>query len=569
MDNDIRVGLYARVRSERQAEEDTIASQLDVLRRRIADDGHTLEEALCFIEDGYSGSTWVRPGLEQLRDLAYCGGIDQVYVLAPDRLARNYAHQAVLLEEWGRCQVAVVFCNRDKQPSSPEEEMLVQMQGMFAEYERAKILERTRRGKRFAVRQGKVSALAHAPFGYRYVSKRDGDGEARYDIVPEQAQVVRSMFDWVGLQGLSLGEVVRRLADSDIVTVTGKPRWDRATIHGILTNPAYTGKARFGKTRLVPRTPGRRPKRGDPPIPRRSKVARPTDPEEQEPIPVPALISDALFAVVAERLQENQRRHRAQKNGAEFLLGGLLVCHRCGSAYCGRRQPRRDGDRYVYSRCLGTDAYRHGGTALCDNPSVRGEVEDLVWSDVCALLQDPDRLRREWQRRGEQPTQNTTETGRLQESIGQLKQRMGRLLDAYESGFLEKAEFQTRMSRLKERPDREQETLAGYHKQTPPEDELRMLVEQFEGFASQIRNRLAEREFETKRQLLRLLIQRIEVDTDTIRIVYKVQHHPFVVSPERRGFLQHCLKFRTTTSRFGIRLHNTYEVTLNASAGTP
>src|SRR5688572_20639593 len=196
MDRTLSVALYARVSSQQQADELTIHSQIAALRQRIAQDGHALEDERCFLDEGYSGSTLVRPALERLRDLLHCGGVDRLYVHSPDRLARNYAWQIVLLDEFSRQGVEVVFLNDDPQQPTAEKTLLWQVQGMIAEYERAKILERTRRGRRFAARQGKVSALAHAPYGYRYVCKSEGDGEARYDIVLEEAQRVREWFTW-------------------------------------------------------------------------------------------------------------------------------------------------------------------------------------------------------------------------------------------------------------------------------------------------------------------------------------------------------------------------------------
>ena len=339
-----RAALYARVSSEQQAAELTIGSQVAVLRARIRADGLSLDKELCFLDEGCSGTTLVRPALERLRDLAYCGAVDRLYVHSPDRLARQYAYQFVLLEEFRKHQVEVVFLNDIAPTDSPEGHLLVQMQGMIAEFERAKILERTRRGRRFAAQQGKVSALAHAPFGYRYVSKHEAGGAARYEVIPEQAELVREMFAWVALEGLSLAEVCRRLYERGVPTATGRPRWDTATVRGILSNPAYGGTAKFGKTRLVPRHEQRRPRRGDPATPRYDKVTRPTADHEQESIPVPALVSAELIAATAEQLAENRRRYRAHKQGAEFLLSGLLVCGRCGSAYCGRRH-RPDGKK--------------------------------------------------------------------------------------------------------------------------------------------------------------------------------------------------------------------------------
>lgn len=552
MDDTLSVALYARVSSQRQAEELTIQSQVAALQERIRQDGLVVDEALCFLDEGYSGSTLQRPALERLRDMAYCGGIDRVYVHSPDRLARKYAYQFLLLEELKKHDVEVLFLNHDSQNQSPEGDLLLQMQGMIAEYERAKILERTRRGRRFAARQGKVTAIAHAPYGYRYMPKRESDGEARYDIVLDEARLVKEMFVWVGMEGLSLGDVVRRLAERGVPTATGKTRWDRATLRGILTHPAYTGTAKYPKTRLFPRTAGRRPKRGDPPTPRQEKVARSTSPEEQESIRVPAIVSQELFDAVADRLEENRRRYREQKKGAEFLLSGLLVCHGCGSAYCGRRIRRANRTRapYVYYRCLGTDKYRHGGEAICTNKSVNGEeLEESVWSDVASLLKDPGRMRREFERRLERPPSEDFDVTHLEKSIKQLKHRITRLIDAYENGWLEKSDFEPRIRRVRDRLAREQQALAQHQRDASSDEELRLLVGHFERFAEQIGAGLQQADLATKRKLLRLLIQRIEVDEDEVRVVYKVQPHPFVLSPASRGFLQDCLDFRLTASR--------------------
>ena len=547
MEDRLSIALYARVSSQRQADELTIQSQLAALKKRIQDDELKLSEELCFLDEGYSGATLVRPALERLRDVAWAGGIDRLFVHSPDRLARKYAYQVVLLEEFKKQDVDVVFLNHDpEQHPSAESELLLQMQGMISEYERAKILERTRRGRRFAARQGKVSAIAHAPYGYRYVSKHEGDGEARWDVLLEGAKLVKEMFTWVGLEGSSLSDVVGRLAEREIPSPTGKARWDRATVRGILLNPAYTGTARYGKTRLLPRKTGHRAKRGDPEIPRREKVAQATPIEEQEPITVPAIVSCELFDAVGEQLEENRRRHRRQKHGAEFLLGGLLTCHRCGSAYCGRRLPRKGStERYVYYRCIGTDKYRFGGEAICNNKSVNGDrLETSVWGDVCALLQNPDRLRQEFEHRLARPTTEAFDTSHLADSIARLKRRIARLIDAYENDWLDKSDFEPRIRRAKERLLREEKTLAEYNRDVASEEELRLLIGEFETFAGQITDGLDDADLQTKRNLLRLLVKRIEVDEDEVRIVYKVQPHPFVPSPARRGgFLQDCLKF--------------------------
>ena len=176
--NTTHPAIYARVSSEQQATTHTIASQVAALQERVATDGLALSEMMQFLDEGYSGGTLVRPALERLRDLVAAGAVDRLYVHSPDRLARKYAYQVLLVEEFQRMGVEVIFLNRAL-GRSPEDDLLLQVQGMMAEYERAKIVERHRRGKLHAARAGAVNVLSGAPYGYRYVPKYAGGGQAR------------------------------------------------------------------------------------------------------------------------------------------------------------------------------------------------------------------------------------------------------------------------------------------------------------------------------------------------------------------------------------------------------
>jgi site-specific DNA recombinase len=242
----VHAAIYARVSSEQQAKANTIASQVAALKERLKADGFVLDEESCFIDEGHSGGTLVRPALERLRDVAYAGGIDRLYVHSPDRLARKYAYQVLLVDELRRHGVEIIFLNHSL-GTTPEEDLLLQVQGMIAEYERAKILERSRRGKRHAARRGAVSVLSGAPYGYSYISRDEGGGEAHYQVVFEEARIVKQIFEWVGRDGLTIAEVCRRLQRQKIRTRTGKTYWDRTTIWAMLKNPAYSNSRRSRK----------------------------------------------------------------------------------------------------------------------------------------------------------------------------------------------------------------------------------------------------------------------------------------------------------------------------------
>jgi site-specific DNA recombinase len=275
---DRHVALYARVSTEQQARDATIASQLAALREHIAADGRQLEPDHAYLDEGYSGASLLRPALERLRDAVAAGDIERLYVHAPDRLARRYAHQVLLMEEFRRAGAEIVFLNRPI-GGTAEDDLLLQIQGVIAEYERAKILERSRRGRRHAARVGLVSAFTTAPFGYRYVAKDQGGGVARFEVAPEEARMVRLIFAWVGLERLSLREVCRRLERAGCPTRRGSTRRYASTIRGMLANTTYIGSAVYGHSRFLPARPRLRPIRGHPrPSPRpTARVAVPRE----------------------------------------------------------------------------------------------------------------------------------------------------------------------------------------------------------------------------------------------------------------------------------------------------
>src|SRR4051812_23091393 len=262
------VAIYARVSSEQQATSNTIDSQIAALEARLAQDGLCLPPEGRFTDEGYSGATLVRPALERLRDALAAGKIYSLYVNSPNQLARSHGYQVLLRDDCHWVSVGIVFSNLPICLSTEHilllyvHGLLLQVQGMVAEYERAKILERSRGGKRHAERQGAVSVLSGAPYGYRYVGKRDGGGVARYEILEDEARIVRRIFAWIGRERISIGETCRRLQQEGIRTRSGKPAWDRSTVWGILRNPAYAGTAAFGKTRIGPMPARLRPGRG-------------------------------------------------------------------------------------------------------------------------------------------------------------------------------------------------------------------------------------------------------------------------------------------------------------------
>lgn len=565
----IPVAIYARVSSDQQTEAHTIASQLAALRARVAADGFALPMELQLMDEGYSGATLVRPGLERLRDMIAAGGVERLYVHSPDRLARKYAYQVLLMDECQRAGVEVIFLNREL-GRSPEDELLLQVQGMVAEYERAQILERSRRGKRHAAHAGVVSVLCGAPYGYHYMSKHAGGGVARFDLVEHEARVVRQVFTWVGQERVSIGEVCRRLQQAGEPRRDGKTTWDRSVVWGMLKNPAYQGTAGFGKTRVGALTVRLRAQRGKGLQPRRPYSIEDVPREEWIFVPVPAIIDSELYDAVQEQLTENRRRARQGQRGARYLLQGLLVCKVCGYAYYGKAispSSRKGHPRaYAYYRCLGTDAYRFGGQRICPNTQVRTDlVEVAVWDEVCRLLEHPQRLEQEYQRRGQAPRRgaqwDTAESLRAQSN--RLRQGIARLIDSYAEGLIAKDEFEPRVTRMKQRVTSLEDRMQQLADEAAQQRDLQLIISQLADFVAKVRGGLATADWRTRREIMRALVGRVEIDQQQVTVVFRVPPTSSPAGPDgsvlpdcRRGALslvgQHCPAWSGGTHQTGV-----------------
>jgi site-specific DNA recombinase len=539
-----RAAIYARVSSERQAQEDTIASQVQALRARVTDEGLTLDEELSFIDDGYSGSTLVRPALERLRDQAAAGTIDRLYVHSPDRLARRYVYQVLLVDELQHCGVELVFLNRPL-GKGPEDDLLLQVQGVVAEYERAKILERSRRGKLHAARRGRVSVLAHAPYGYRYICKGIAGGEARYDVCLAEAKVVQDMFRWVACERLSISKTARRLGEQGVLSPRGRASWDRSTVFGILRNPAYKGQAAYGKRQIIPRLPRPHPQRNSCEQPRRPVSWKRMAPEECTSIPVPAIIEESLFEVVQKQLRENKQRQRLAAQGPKYLLQGLLVCTCCGYALCGSRCRGR-----VYYRCSGSFVQRVGKDRVCPSRSMRGsKLEEAIWADVSALLAEPHRIEAEYERRlnmGKESRGASTNQRKLKMQTARVQRQISKLIDAYSEGLIEKQEFEPRIRDARTQLEKLRAEARSQEQLQAQLLEMRQVIGQLEAFAEQVRGKLDTADWTLRRHLISTLVKRVEIGVEEVRVVYRVDCGPFELAPFG-GPAQDCWRRRRAT----------------------
>jgi site-specific DNA recombinase len=514
--------IYTRVSSERQREEQTIGSQREALIEYAHSEGYLVADQWIFQDEGYSGASLVRPGLERLRDVAAEGQIEAVLIYSPDRLSRRYAYQVLLCEEFARHGVDVVFIKSAK-ATTPEEELLLQFQGMIAEYERAQIAERSRRGKRHRAKAGSVNVLSGAPYGFRY-HKKTQSSVAYYEPIEKEAEVVRHVFKLYTEDGLSIRAIARLLNDQGISTRTGKSRWERSTVWGMLRNPAYKGTACFGKTGRAQRQKITRPLRLRGGFSPRSNCNRERPREEWIEIAVPAIVSQETFEIAQERLEQN-RRLSARRTIEPTLLQGMLVCGECGYAFyrCSTRTSRR---KIHYYRCLGSDAYRHLNGPLCHNRPVRQDYLDrIVWQRVIQLLEDPDLVRAEIQRRIKEihdsnPTKRRKEA--LSKEIRRVQKAIEKLLDAYQEGLVKLEELRKRLPELRRRQEGLNSELYSLEAACADQQAFLRLANTIETFLERLRATAQTLSVTQRQKVLRLVVKEILVHPKTIKIKHSI-----------------------------------------------
>ncbi len=342
----MRVAIYVRVSTQRQAQAQTIEQQLHVLRVHSQTHGWEWNEESIFRDDGYSGASLKRPGLDRLRDRVSCAAFDRVMITAPDRLARNSVHQMLLIEELqrGGCQIEFVD---HPMSQDPHDQLLLQIRGAVAEYERNLIAERMRRGRLQKYQAGSLLPWTRVPYGYRVDPARPRD-PAGVRLEPGEAAVVAELFAHYVQDGQSLIGMTKHLMNLQVLTPSGQLRWNQATVHGILVNPAYLGTVYIGLTR-----PAQAHQRHSPlaAIGRvRGGHVRTAQEEWTAVAPIPAIVSQQDFDLVQAKLTHNQQFASRNNTTHAYLLRALVSCGACRLA-CTGRSDSRHGYAY-YTRAL-------------------------------------------------------------------------------------------------------------------------------------------------------------------------------------------------------------------------
>ena len=509
----MRIGLYARVSTERQHERGTVGSQLAALRAAAKADGYEVIEE--FVDDGYSGARLDRPALDRLRDAAEAGVLDGVLCLCVDRLARAYAYQALILEELERLGVTVRFLEGPTPSDDPQATLLIQMQGVIAEYEKAKIAERYRRGKLYRARAGEIP-FWKTSYGHRRVVPAGG-GPSRIEIFEPEAEVVRHIFNAYVERGLSVRQIALELRDRGIPSPSGKPQWGTSTLDRLLRNEAYIGTVYYNRNeRIQGDTRGRMTRQRERPR------------EEWIAIPVPAIIDRDTFDRVNNITHENWRLSPRGAAPDAYLLRGLIQCGHCHVSCNCHSSNGKKGTRTRYYSCRNHDVLRaRSEDRLCPERYIRSEeLDEYVFGQVRQALLDPQQLLA-----GERavltgaPDENKLIAGqlkRLDTAIDAKQSERARLLDAYQAGMLDLDELTRRSGALTARHGRliqEKETLTTRSVELSTQNRLRRRLV---GFSERVAVSLDELDFDGRQRLLRLVVEHVRVSGWRVEIHLKI-----------------------------------------------
>ena len=415
-----RTALYARVSTDEQAEMYGLDSQVTELRALAAVKDYTIPDGAEFLDDGYSGLELDRPALTRLRDAVQAGAFDVVLVHDPDRLARKLAHQLLLVEEVEHAGVHLEFKTTPRE-DTPEGRLLLNVKGVVAEYEREKIRERTLRGKKEKARRGLIPAGAIA-YGYQAAP-----GAPNGTLVPdpEQAEVVRQIFQWLVEEQRSIRAIVTELNRLGM-RAPRSTRWAKSSVRRLLTNELYVGRAYFN----------RRNRAGD-------KVSiRPES--EWIAVPVPAIIPEEVF----------QRAHAALARNRDMLSGRPGVRFYLLKGACGRKYVGIPSHGRRIYRCSGRD--RLAGAERCACRTVRAEtIEAVVWDTIANVLKQPDvitaRLEVYQVRLGARDVEVRSEIEHLTRQLAEVERQEGKLLDLYLAADLEVLAVKARLGEIQQR----------------------------------------------------------------------------------------------------------------------
>lgn len=518
----MRVAAYVRVSTPGQVKLQTIDQQLETIHGYVRDKGWELPAENVFRDDGYSGASLDRPALDLLRDKARIRELDTVVLLSPDRLARNYVHQMVLIEELEKDGCQVEFVERPMS-SEPNDQLLLQIRGAVAEYERTLLKERMRRGKLAKLKAGLLLPWTHTPYGYRTDPDRPRDPDG-VSLDEEKAAVVAEIFAMYLEEGGTLCGVSNHFRKRGICSPRGRAVWTVSSLRGILINPVYMGQVYAGRTTSRPPQIRRSATHS---IGRPAETAVAVAPEEWIPVAtVPAIVSQEQFKQVGEKLSHNQAFASRNNKKNTYLLRALVSCGKCGLA-CGARkvEPQK------YYVCGGKNKQIQSGRAQkCPSRyAPADQLDELVWRDLCEVLTHTESITDALQRaHGGQwlPQELKARQENLREGRAALGRQLDRLTEAYLGEVIPLAEYRRRRGELEQKDG----ALEGQQRQLKAQSDQRMelagVAGSIEDFCERVQGGLEAATFEQRRQLVELLIDRVVVTDDEVEIRYVIPTDP-------------------------------------------
>src|SRR5215211_605408 len=458
--SEVRAVLYARVSSKEQAEEGfSLAQQTERLRAYCQERGIEVVEEV--IDPGYSGATLDRPGMDRVRDLVAAGGITVVLAQDRDRFSREPAYLFILKREFAEYETMLQALN-DNGDDSPESELQRGILDQLAKFERAKMTERTRRGRLQRAREGKILPVGRPPYGLAY--SEDG---TNYVVNGQEAPIVREIFERLAC-GASVRSIERDLTQRNVPSPGGASRWNRTTIRRIVENDVYKehgatelqelvdkgvlspgvlaqldSERSYGiqwtNTKRVELTPDAKRKRRETPRPRSEWVA----------IPVPDIgVQRDNLKPARDKVQNGSRS--AESNSRLWELAGILYCSEC-STKMNRRKVRSRGKDYYYYVC--NRVLMHGKEGCANNRVIPARaLESALAAQVSALLRDPDGLQRDLDKAIEQARRDLRNSDvrrkALAEQIQECECKRERLIDLAQDGVIGKADLAARLDRI-------------------------------------------------------------------------------------------------------------------------
>jgi len=506
----MNIALYARVSSEKQAKEGTIDSQVEALREYAKANNLTISHEC--LDDGVTGTTLVRPGLDRLRDLIAEDLIQGILILSPDRLSRKQTHQILLMDEFKKQNIQVIFTSQQFEDNA-EGNLMLQIQAAVSEYERAKILDRTRRGRKYAVKNGQMLG-SMAPYGYRFIPKGNGK-PARWEIEPSEIEIVRLVFDLYVNRHMKGTQIANYLKNEGFQTRSGTTKWWCSVVYRILKSEAYIGNAYMYKNSYVEplKTPKSKKYRK---VKNSAQKPRPRD--EWISIPVTPSIDQNLWNGAQALLKKNAHSARRNNNKNEYLLRGLVVC-----GLCGCMAPGYVSNQKTYYSCGAKRNKNIHSKPHAENIAVQHKPFDAkIWQGLTELLQDPENLKAQLEKRLDRKNTShlpaTNADTKTDKDLEKLDVQEKRILDAYRESIIDLDELKSQ----KEKIAAKRKTLEAKKKATPSHREsvghAEITLDMLGDVSARFQRAMGKADFANREKLVNLLVNSVTLYTNKANV---------------------------------------------------